>query len=497
MNSNPNSDDAVKTLRVEKQTTAELRRSGTNALTAFFARSLQQIAQFFVTLLAARFLLPAEYGIYTLAVVFVSLAQTLTYTGVFHFIVSHKGEERIVLDTSFWMIAGLGVGGAAVLALAAPFIADLYDAPDLKQVLWLLALIQPFAAYGAWASAVLLRRNRMQLHFGIMIAQNLLALVGGVALLVSWKSLFALVIFRYVRVISGAVLYIFAGRLWPGFRFRASVASEALRYASALYGTRFLNFLSNYGADLVLGLAFSTAEAGLYRFGNRLASAAVDIVAQPMRSFAISQFGAANRSNEPFGPLLQRFYGAMLLLTGIVAASVVVLADDAVNVLFQPSYAAALGVVYALAIRAVLGLGNSMVEPVLSAKGHTHAVMRHHLIWTIVQMAAITLLVPFGLVPLAFGQAAVIAAASMAGFALISKRVNAPFRPVGMTLGATAALVLTFGVVSWSIISFASLDDPIMLSGLLIEGAVLGLVVLVALLVAYRLRLLDLRVFGG
>ncbi|MGB3627641.1 MAG: oligosaccharide flippase family protein, partial [Henriciella sp.] len=124
---------------------ARLRKLKTAGLSVF-ARTLQQATTFILTILAARFILPAEYGIYTLSVVFMTLAQTLTYSGFFQFVVTQKGEEKPLLDTLFWLIAGLSTLSAIAMWVGAPFLARAFDAPELKTVLQLFAYVQPFSA---------------------------------------------------------------------------------------------------------------------------------------------------------------------------------------------------------------------------------------------------------------------------------------------------------------------------------------------------------------
>lgn len=134
-------------------------RRGAAAIFAFVARATQQLSTFVITLLAARFLTPADYGVYALGIVFVTLIQTLSYTGFYHFIVTAREDDRAVEATSFWLLAALSVAASALLALAAPQIAAVLHAPELCRVLQLLALVQPVAGLGAWYSAVLLRRQ--------------------------------------------------------------------------------------------------------------------------------------------------------------------------------------------------------------------------------------------------------------------------------------------------------------------------------------------------
>lgn len=464
---------------------------------AFLARSLQQIATFVLTLLAARFLVPAEYGVYTLAVVFITFIQTMTYTGYFHYIVTAKGDEKSILGTTFWLILGLATVSSALLALAAPMIARAYDAPDLKQVLWWLAFLQPLAGITAWYSAVLMRNGQIQTNFRIMIAQNTLALVGGVALLLLWQSIYALVAFRYLRVLSGNLLYALLSRSQPNFRLDPGMAQHASGFSAGLYGTRFLVFLSNYGADLILGLMFSTAEAGLYRFGNRLATSAIDIVRQPMQNFALTQFGAANRSDADFAPLLRRFSGSAVLLTGCVVGVILVFAEDVVRLFFKESYLPALVVTHALAIRALVGNGLSLVEPVMAAKGRTGVVMMNSLVWTIVQVVAVFTFARFGLDALAWAQAAVTLASSIGSISVISRAGGVRITPAIWANAQALGLVALYTLACALLFALVQAELGQTMTALAVGLVLAGIAALATLALGLRLHVLDLKAFSG
>jgi O-antigen/teichoic acid export membrane protein len=468
------------------------------ALFAFFARSLQQIATFVITLLAARFLLPAEYGVYSLGVVFVMLIQTLTYTGFYHFIVTSREEDEVVLSTSFWMLTGLATAAAVVLALAAYPIAWAFEAPDLGPVLILLAAIQPIAGAGAWFSAALLRRQAINLHFTIMFAQNLLALIGGVLLLWLWQSLFALVAFHYLRILTVLVLYLIFSRDRPGFRFDRVLAGQATSFSGGLYGARFLTFLSRYAGDLLLGLMFTTAEAGLYRFGNRVAGGAVDVVTQPMSSFALTQFGAAGRNNQDLAGPLERFIGSIVLLTGGVGAVVIIFAGQIVSDYFNPAYVAGLVVTYAMAVRAVVSVGTLMLEPAMAALGKTGAVMMFNLITTAITVGAVFLAAPFGLEVLAWTQAGVAGIATLAALLFLHYRGGIAIAGALKALVVAAALVICYGlVVAWTwpvIVAELGLSDGLALAVGLGWATLLSLPTLVA---GWKLKVFALRVFSG
>lgn len=472
-------------------------RRGGLALFAFVARSLQQASTLVMTFLAARFLQPAEYGVYGLGIVFIVLVQTLTYTGFYQFILNARQEDEIVLSTCYWLIFGLVSAASILLAVAAYPIEWLFAAEDLGTVIVLLALIQPLASVGAWSSAALLRRKAVLLNFTVMFWQNLIALVGGALLLWFWHSLYALVAARYLRVVSGAALYAALGRDLPRLRFSRALAAEATAFSGGLYGSRLLGFFSRYAGDLLLGLFFSASAVGLYRFGNRVATGATDILTQPMSNFAATQFGAASRDGRGLAPVLARFSGTIALLAGMLGAVVIVFAHDVITAFFRTSYLGALVVTYAMALRGIAGVGQLLVEPAFSALGRTSWVLMFNLFTGAVSVAAILVATPFGLEALAWIQALVVFATTGLAFYVIRHRGGIDVHDAVRAFGGACVLTIGYGL---AVAGFRHGLAQTGLSGIDVLGPGLAFSVVAGapfLVLASRMRIFSLHAFSG
>ncbi|WP_162798525.1 oligosaccharide flippase family protein [Sulfitobacter sp. SK012] len=457
----------------------------------------QQIASFVITLLAAGFLSASDYGIYTLAIVFVEGVVMLSYTGFFHFIVNSKEDETAVLSTMFWIMLGIGTFGGATLIVASGPLARVFNAPELELVLRLLGLMQPFASAIGWASAVLTRTGQMRRYFSILIVSNLGGMIAGAIILIWWQSLFALVAYRAIRIVLGLVLFGWGVPFWPRATFDPSMARRAASYASGLYGSRFLSFFSNFGTDLVLAFLFSTAESGLYRFANRIAMASVDIIGQPLRTYALKSFGEAARNDAPLAPIFARFLGAMVFLMGGFAIVVVVLGGSAIDALFKPEYLMALGAVYALAFRAAALAGTNLIDPVFAARGTTKVALYHNLFWTLVMVGVILLVSPYGFEALAGAQAAVSLAMSLAAIWVIGRwgHVNVAF---ALQRACIALILLCFYagalVFGWSLLPAHMPSGAWQLAAGFLLAAALAVP---ALFAAMRTKVFSLQVFSG
>lgn len=470
---------------------------GGGAVISMLGLTSQQIASFVITLLAAGFLSAADYGVYTLAIVFVEFVVMLTYTGYFHFVVTSDSEEEALLSTMFWIMTGIGAMGGLLLVIFAAPLAALFDAPELAPVLRLFGVMQPFASAIGWASAALTRAGSMRRYFLILIATNLGGLAGGCLVLVLWQSLYALVAYRAIRIVLGVAMFGMAVPRLPRWRFDTALAREATSYAGGLYGSRLLGFFSTFGADLILAFLFSTAEAGLYRFANRLAMASVDIVAQPLRSFALKRFGEAARGGRPLGAEVAGFLGANVFLMGGVAITIAVLGESLVGTLFRPEYLAALAALQALAVRAAGLAGNHLIEPVFAARHANRIGMYYNMVWTAIMLAAILVFSGQGLVALAGAQAAVAVLSSVSALWVIGRHGKVALRPAMRNAAIALVLLAVYAVAletGWLAISILLNDDTLRLAG----GMALALGLAgVASLAATRSRVFSFQLFAG
>jgi len=480
---------------------SRLRRSGKDGgigVLALCAHLLQNGGSLAIILLAARFLDPSEYGVYSIAMIFLLLLQELTFAGVTQYIVTQKGDEKALLTTTFWLIFGFTTAGALLLIATAPLIAMAFNAPELTRALILLAIVQPVATYTAWASAILMRRKQMATHFSLLGVQSLVSLIGGVATLIMWQSIFALVAFRYFRVFSGMLCYMAFVREWPTFNIDKVLGRQLLGYSSHLYATRLLQFFSNYGADLVLGLTLSTAASGLYRLGNRLAMVPVELIGQPVRTFALTQFGDAHRHDKPFSPIVAAFISSMTFLMGGIGVTVAVFGKEMVTYLFQPAYLAALPVTMALIVRAILGIGDSLLEPVLASVGKTKLIFMHRTVWAIIVVVGMFAVSPFGPPAVAWTLAGIMLFATAATFRHFIRYCDVHLGDLVAALGKALALVAIY-YAGASLIHYELAGNLTQNLALWLSLSLGSCMILAAILagVALKTRVLVLNIFSG
>ncbi len=123
-----------------------------------WSRGVVQLLSFATTVLVARILVPADYGVMALAGMFIATAGVVAEMGLGGAIVQFGDLGRRELNTCFWITVSLAAIIYAVLALGASVIADWFAVPRLAEVLPVLALGLPLNACSV-VSASLLRKR--------------------------------------------------------------------------------------------------------------------------------------------------------------------------------------------------------------------------------------------------------------------------------------------------------------------------------------------------
>lgn len=126
-------------------------------------------------LLIARLLTPDQIGVYSVTLAVMSIAQVLRDFGVASYLIQEKDLTDEHIRTALGVTLVIGFGLALVVFGAAPWVADFYREPRMRNLLWLATvnfLLLPFSTI----SLALLRRR---MAFKALAVVNLVATVAG------------------------------------------------------------------------------------------------------------------------------------------------------------------------------------------------------------------------------------------------------------------------------------------------------------------------------
>lgn len=239
-------------------------RNGTHAI--FATRLLSVLVTAVSITVLARIIPPEQFGVWAMAGFALGLTTIVRELGLVPAIVQARALTREQQDGYFWASVAVSLASAAVLALAAPFLAALYAAPLLAPVIWAGCVSLALAGFGL-VHAALLRR---ELRYGKLVLIEgggmLCGLSASLVCAFLWRDVWALVAGHIASAgwISASAMLL--GRWRPGRAGRARInLSLSLQVAS-------YNVLTYAGNNigLLAGYRFSAAELGFFHRGQQL-----------------------------------------------------------------------------------------------------------------------------------------------------------------------------------------------------------------------------------
>jgi O-antigen/teichoic acid export membrane protein len=333
-----------------------------------WSRGVVQLLSFATTVLVARILVPADYGVMALAGIFITTAGMLAEMGLGGAIVQFRDLEKRDLNTCFWITVTLAIIAYVVLALGASHIAGWFAVPGLAEVLPVLALGLPFNACSVVSASLL--RKRLALD-RISQAEIIGAVVTLPVMLYCARAGFGvwtLVIGSLVGwVIRSVVILAFAPWL-PGLRIGGERAKEVLDFSVTTLGVTLLWALKEQAEVVAIGKITGQVTVGLYAMAKDLALLPTAKISS--MAFMLSSPMMAEMQTDT-AAMRGTFFRAVRLTSAIAlpaSVGMALVADDMVALLLGPKWLPAVPVLRLLCGYAAVRAVDVLLPPVLFAR---------------------------------------------------------------------------------------------------------------------------------
>ena len=238
-----------------------VRGAGATVFSNGVAFALQMIA----TIVLARLLTPADFGLVTMATTFSLLLMNLGLNGFTEAMLQRQDIDHFLASNLFWINAGLGLVLTAAFAVSGSLLAHFYGDPRVGGIAAALALTILFTSLSVQHLALLMRAMR----FPEIAANGIVA--RAVSVIVS--ILFAWAGWGYWALVSGAVALPLATTIgawmicrWVPALPRRRVGTEAMvRFAINTYGRFTINYFTRNLDNLLIGWRFDAQGLGFYK----------------------------------------------------------------------------------------------------------------------------------------------------------------------------------------------------------------------------------------
>lgn len=241
----------------------------------FGERILAQGVSFILSIILARILLPSEYGIIAMVMVFINIANVFTSTGFGEALVQKKDADELDFSTVFFCTLSLSIVIYIILFIGAPYIAEFYHTKEIILVLRILSIKIVLSSIATVQHAYVQKSMIFKKFFFSTLGGTVISGILGIVLAYSGFGVWALV-FQYLTNTIIDILVLLKTVPWhPRLIFSVERAKQLMDFGWKLVFSNLINVVYNELRSLIIGRSYSSADLAYYNKGNQIPSLAI------------------------------------------------------------------------------------------------------------------------------------------------------------------------------------------------------------------------------
>lgn len=403
------------------------------------------------TLVLARLLVPADFGLVAMATTFAFGIEALSQLGLQDALVRRREEGFDLHHTAFTLQLGRALVTAAVIAAGAPAAAWWFTEPRLEAVVLVLAGLTVLGGLENVGMAEYRRAMRFDVQFKVNMVTRLAGIATTIGCALIWANYWALLA---GILVSSAARVAMSYRMHP-FRPRLRLARwrELAGFSLWTWAAAVASLVWDRCDPFVLGPVFGTAKLGLYLLAMEIALLPVTELIAPAADALYSAFARAQKDGDSSLHHAPEVAGIILLGVAPVVVSVSAASGPIIEVMLGAKWAEAWPVVAVLTWLCMFSPYSFICSAALIANGYVRRNFLAKVTMSAIKLATLLVAVSLTDDPVVIGAAAAgcVAVESLLFLTLLPGTGLAQLRPaLGGLARVIVATVLAIGAVSWS-----------------------------------------------
>ena len=437
----------------------------------------RQGIQFVTSILLARLLTPAEFGLVGMIVVFVAIASTFVDSGFSSALIQREVVTEDDKTSVFLFNISAGLAMAATMFWAAPAIARFYKEPILTGLTRLLALNLLISAFGAMQFALLSRRLDFKTQWKVGMAAT--GISGAVAVLLAWRGygVWSLAIQAIISTLVSTLLVWWLVPWRPNGKANLQSLRSMFRFGSRVLVSGLLGTVFERVQLLLIGKVFGPADLGFYTRAYSTQQMPASLFQTIVSKVTFPMFSTIAGDRERLKAAMRKCLVTIGAVVLPMMVGLALMAKPAVIVLFGVKWLPCVPYLRILALAGALWPLHVANLDVLMAAGRSDLFLRAEMVKRVLIAVGLAVSVPISVTAMVWAMLVVSVLCYGVNVAYaqgaIDYNMGAQIKDLLKPLLSTAAMALIVGAVAW----VAPLPAPV----LLVAGVTTGVVVYTAM----------------
>jgi O-antigen/teichoic acid export membrane protein len=336
----------------------------------FALRVLNRGLGFIRTIILARLLAPADFGLLGIAMLSISMLETFSQTGFQAALIQKKENINTYLDTAWTVSIIRGCVLFSILFFAAPFVAKFFNSPQAITVIRVVAISVLLSGLRNIGVVFFQKELEFNKQFYYEFSSTIVDLIVSISLALVLRNVWALIwggiAANLIRLFMSYVLHTYR----PKFTFNKQKTKELFQFGKWVFGSSILIFLVTQGDDIFVGKILGVTALGLYQMAYLISNLPASEITHVISYVAFPAYSKIQDDPQ----YLREAYLKILQLTAFLsfplAGLILVLAPDFIRIVFGTKWLQMVAPVQILVIAGLVRSIAATAGPVLHATGN-------------------------------------------------------------------------------------------------------------------------------
>mgnify|MGYP006102132409 CR=1 FL=1 len=371
---------------------------------SFLERFSTQGIQFVFSIIMARLLLPAEFGLIAMLSIFMAFSHAFINSGFGQALIQKKKATYIDECSIFYFNIFIAFIMAGLMFVSAPWIAKFYNQPLLVSMARVLSFSLIINSFGLVQRALLTKNLDFKTQLKISVITILLSGAVGIFLAFKGFGVWSLVILYISKdLLSTILIWIFSS--WrPSIILSFTSLRSMFSFGSHLLLVSLLNSVFANIYQLVIGKLFSPALLGFYSRADSLYKYPISIINDVSNSVTFPTFSILQDDIDKLCRYARKTSKTLTVITFPLMFGLVIVARPLVHSLLTEKW---ISIVPYLQLLCVIGLINPLQRinyNIINALGRSDLFSKIEIADKVLVITSIAVSFRFGIIAMIYGQ---------------------------------------------------------------------------------------------
>ncbi|ADY51386.1 polysaccharide biosynthesis protein [Pseudopedobacter saltans DSM 12145] len=382
-----------------------LRKKTVSALIWTYGQQIGgQMISFSITIILARILVPAEFGLIAMITIFISIGTLLVDSGLSSSLIRTKDSTQKDYSTVFYFNLAGSIVIYLIIYFIAPYIAKFYKHDILTSIIRIYSVTFILNALYVVQNAHLVKQMNFKTQAFIQIPA---IIVSGVLAIFMAKSGYGVWSLVWMNIVQSLIITFFhwiCSDWRPSLEFSKESFHTHFHFGYKMTLSGLLEIIYKNVYVLIIGKNYSATKLGYYSRADSLSMLPSENITTAMSKVTYPMFASISSDNVKLKEVYKKLMQQVIYWNTAILVLSYIIAEPLIRFILTEKWLPAVPFFKILCLANILYPLNAYNLNILKVKGRSDLILKIETVKKTINIIAIILVVPFGIYGLLYFQ---------------------------------------------------------------------------------------------